>query len=77
MDFPYKKKNRLPVEQQKHNDDLAAKYNAKGQFPLMVLIDSEGEVLSEFYFNQDMTPKTLAAAIEKTTNIPALIPGTN
>jgi thioredoxin-related protein len=47
-DFPRAKKNQLPAAQQKLNDDLAEKYNAKGSFPLTVLIDQNGKVLKSW-----------------------------
>lgn len=63
LDFPYKKKNRLPREQRKHNDQMAAKYNPTGQFPLMVLINKEGEVIDQFTFHQKMTTEELTKSI--------------
>ena len=47
LDFPSKKKNKLPETQQKHNDDLAEKYNKKGQFPTVILLDGESNVLGK------------------------------
>jgi len=47
LDFPKKKKNKLSDEQQLHNDALAEKYNRKGYFPLVVLLDKKGNVLGE------------------------------
>lgn len=44
-DFPKRKKNRLPEAQQKHNEMLAEKYNSTGAFPLVVVLDAEGNVL--------------------------------
>ncbi len=43
-DFPRRKKNRLSKEQQKHNDQLAEKYNENGNFPLVVVLDAKGVV---------------------------------
>src|SRR5438045_7147853 len=37
-DFPRLKKNQLPKEQQTQNDHLADQYNAKGSFPLTLLL---------------------------------------
>ncbi len=45
VDFPARKKNALSKEQQNHNDKLADKYNKKGMFPNVVIVDSKGEVL--------------------------------
>ena len=47
-DFPRLKKHRLPPEQQKENEALAEKYNQKGAFPFIVLLDADGKVLKEW-----------------------------
>jgi len=44
-DFPKQKKNKLSKEQQIHNNKLAEKYNKKGYFPYVVLLNSKGRVL--------------------------------
>jgi len=44
-DFPRLKKNKLPKEQVEINEKLAAQYNPKGQFPTVILMDSNGKVL--------------------------------
>ena len=44
-DFPRKKKNQLPAEQQKLNDEMADKYNSHGKFPLTLLLNADGRVL--------------------------------
>ena len=46
-DFPRKKKNALSQEQQKQNNKLASIYNKNGHFPLVVVMDSKGNVLGE------------------------------
>lgn len=46
-DFPKKKKNALPEEQQTKNNILAEKYNQNGIFPLVVMLDKNGKVLGE------------------------------
>lgn len=40
-DFPRKKKNQLPLAQQKLNDDMAEKYNLQGKFPYTLLLRSQ------------------------------------
>ena len=45
--FPRKKKNALPKEQQEKNKALAEKYNPNGIFPFVVVLNSQGEVLGE------------------------------
>lgn len=44
-DFPKQKKNKLSDEQQAHNDKLAEKYNPNGYFPLVVILDKNGEII--------------------------------
>lgn len=44
-DFPRKKQNRLSDEQQKQNNTLAEKYNPKGYFPYIVILDANGKFL--------------------------------
>ncbi len=46
-DFPMKKKNKLPKEQQAHNDKLADKFNKGGSFPLVLILNSEGKLLGK------------------------------
>ncbi|QIA08782.1 thioredoxin family protein [Draconibacterium halophilum] len=46
-DFPRKKKNQPDSEQVKANKALAEKYNTKGFFPLVVVLDKTGKVLGE------------------------------
>ena len=47
LDFPRFKKNQLPSEQRKYNEQLASRYNQEGVFPLVVLTDEEGQVLAK------------------------------
>jgi len=46
-DFPRKKANRLSETKVAENALLAEKYNPKGHFPLVVLLDAEGSVLGK------------------------------
>ena len=46
-DFPRKKKNALSKEQTQANALLAEKYNQRGIFPLVVLLDSDGKELGQ------------------------------
>ncbi len=46
-DFPRKKKNALSPEMTAHNNALAERYNKRGIFPLVVVMDYEGKVLGE------------------------------
>ena len=44
-DFPKLKKNQLSQSQQEHNNMLAAKYNANGYFPHVVILNNQGSVI--------------------------------
>jgi thioredoxin-related protein len=46
-DFPSRKKNQLPEEQQEKNNALAEQYNPKGYFPFVLLLSDSGEVLNQ------------------------------
>ena len=46
-DFPKKKKNKLTKTQQAKNYSLADKYNHRGFFPLVVVLNNKGDVLGE------------------------------
>ena len=47
VDFPRKKDNALPDEQQIQNGKLAETYNKKGFFPFVVVLDPKGQVIGE------------------------------
>jgi thioredoxin-related protein len=44
-DFPRLKKNQLSKERQKQNESLADRYNPRGDFPLTLLLDTDGNVI--------------------------------
>lgn len=46
-DFPRRKKNKLPEEQQEKNNLLAEKYNPHGYFPLVVVMDKNASVIGK------------------------------
>jgi len=46
-DFPRKKQNKLSVQQQQKNDQLADRYNQQGNFPLVVVLNPQGQVLGK------------------------------
>ena len=64
LDFPYKRKNRLSKEQQKHNETLAEKYNPKGQFPMIVLVNSDGSVITEVDYNNLLSAQEYVRLIQ-------------
>lgn len=47
VDFPKLKKNKLSKEQTEINEALAAKYNSNGQFPTILLLNSDKKVLGK------------------------------
>jgi thioredoxin-related protein len=55
-DFPRNKKNQLPAEQQKLNDEMADKYNPRGKFPYTLLLNAEGKVLQTWEGLPDGSP---------------------
>ena len=44
-DFPMRKGNKLSKDQQIHNENLAEKFNEKGSFPLVIMLNEEGIML--------------------------------
>lgn len=50
-DFPKKKANQLSAELQKQNNALAEKYNRKGNFPLVIVLDNEGKILGKMGYD--------------------------
>ena len=61
-DFPRQSKNKLAKEVEKENDGLAEKYNTKGQFPLILLLDENGVVLKKW---EEYPKETVQEFIEK------------
>lgn len=64
-DFPRKKKNQLPADQAKRNDELAAKYDPKGSYPYTVIVNSDGKVLKEWEGATSLTPEQFIGEISK------------
>lgn len=54
-DFPRNKRNQLSTDQQKINDEMADKYNPKGEFPLTLILNSEGRILRSWEGLPDQT----------------------
>ncbi len=55
-DFPRKKDNKLTGEQQERNAQLANMYNKNGYFPLVVVLDPNGNMLGQTGY-KDISPK--------------------
>ncbi|MGX7668695.1 thioredoxin family protein [Flavobacterium pedocola] len=47
-DFPRLKKNQLPENQTRENEELAEKYNQNGLFPLILLLNGKGEIVKKW-----------------------------
>jgi thioredoxin-related protein len=61
-DFPRQKKNQLPKEVAAENGKLAEKYNSKGQFPMILLLNEKGDILKKW---EQLPSETLEQFIEK------------
>jgi len=55
LDFPYRRKNRLPKEQRKHNEELAEKYNKEGSFPKVLLFDDQSKLIGDVAFQPNQS----------------------
>jgi thioredoxin-related protein len=64
-DFPRKKKNQLTREQQQQNDQLADRFNTKGQFPLTLLLTAEGKVVKEWEGNPGVSPELFCGQVKE------------
>jgi thioredoxin-related protein len=47
VDFPRQKKNLLPEAQRNQNEALAEKYNPEGEFPCVLFLNAEGELITK------------------------------
>ena len=68
LDFPARKKNRLPKAQRQHNEQLAEQYNPKGFFPHLVLLDANGQKISEPKFTEQTADDFVAQIMPQNTN---------
>ncbi|MDT0643099.1 thioredoxin family protein [Zunongwangia sp. F363] len=66
-DFPRRIKNALSEEQQAKNDKLAEKYNSRGYFPYVVILDEKGRVLGDAGYKKT-TPKEYIAMLNSYIN---------
>ena len=67
-DFPRLKKNQLDKNQVQHNEVLAEKYNPHGKFPLTILLDSHGAVISQWEGIPQKSPELFVDEIKKLLN---------
>jgi len=64
-DFPRKKQNKLPEEIMNQNKSLAEKYNPKGYFPLVVVMDKNQNVLGTTGFVARTSPEKYIKTLNK------------
>ena len=55
-DFPRKKSNKLSKELEEQNKQLAEKYNSRGYFPLVIVLNEDGKVVGETGYKK-VSPK--------------------
>jgi len=67
-DFPRLRKNQLDKEQQKKNDALADRYNAKGIFPYTLLLDSSGKIRYSWEGYPDSDPTIFLQTLKQQLN---------
>jgi thioredoxin-related protein len=65
-DFPRRKKNALTPKLQEHNNALAERYNKRGVFPFVVVLNEGGTVLGETSYLK-ITPEKYILELEKIT----------
>lgn len=51
-DFPRKKRNQLPAALAAVNGELAERFNSKGYFPLVVLLDGDGNTYGQMGYHK-------------------------
>ena len=56
-DFPRRKNNQLPEDQQEQNKKLAELYNPSGYFPLVVVLDKNGKTLGKLGYEKSTPSK--------------------
>lgn len=64
LDFPSRKKNKLPEAETKHNEALAEKYNQSGAFPKIILVDAEMTKIKTLEF-EGQSAEDFASLISK------------
>lgn len=62
-DFPRMKKNQLSKDQQQQNEHLADQYNPQGKFPLTLLLNANGKVITQWEGNPSIKAAGFTAQI--------------
>jgi len=65
LDFPAKKKNKLSDEQTAYNEKMAERFNEKGAFPLVVLLNKDEEILSTYSGYREESPEDYINTIKE------------
>ncbi len=63
-DFPRRKKNKLSKDKEKHNNQLASKYNKRGEFPKVILFSPDAKIKATLIYNH-VTPSEFINQIKK------------
>ncbi|HET7898591.1 MAG TPA: thioredoxin family protein [Flavisolibacter sp.] len=63
-DFPRLKKNQLPKDQQKKNEQLADQYDPQGSFPYTVLLNEEGKVVKAWEGYPNVSPEDFTGQLK-------------
>jgi thioredoxin-related protein len=67
-DFPRNKKNQPTPDQQRLNDQMADRYNSRGQFPLTLLLTADGKVLKQWEGNPGVSPEVFSSQVRAAIN---------
>ncbi len=67
VDFPRRKKNSLSESQKEQNAVLAEKFNPRGYFPFVVVLNSSGKLIGEIGY-ENTTPQKFIEIIESFEN---------
>ena len=67
VDFPRRKKNSLSESQREQNAFLAEKFNPRGYFPFVVVLNSSGKLIGEIGY-ENTTPQKFIEIIESFEN---------
>nr|WP_299342640.1 thioredoxin family protein [Allomuricauda sp.] len=62
-DFPRKKKNQLPLDRLNSNKSLAERYNPRGFFPLVVVLNGKESILGKTGFDTKKSPQEYIALL--------------
>ena len=67
VDFPRRKKNSLSESQKEQNAVLAEKFNPRGYFPFVAVLNSSGKLIGEIGY-ENTTPQKFIEIIESFEN---------